>query len=502
MKTNYFYTSLLVIIADAVARLCRVTTIVTPLVVQGFTQKFNSNYQFKTNFFYTFLFVVATHVAAAQCLQLRGFVTDFATKQPIAEAKIFIKDGTKRTAIGQSEATGRYAAAVPCGAAVLLVEKRGYRTLVVPINYNQSVADGTEFVVSWPLIPLDKQVNDRPYSQAEQKDFVLKDNAKTNAQTTTRKFRISDAINDSPVAGKICLFYTKSGKKDCFSTTLGQQTFDVNFDNKDIVALEVSAEGYQSYNGNLIVEQLDGQTRLYEIKLSRELTVLSVTLTEPKTPYRIIVKTASQTDWTDLRAIGNGNRFYGMVSAGEVYELCILNEKKQVTTVETVNIKTGFNYFTLTPKIPPKPEVPPAPAAVAKSEPPKAKEPKPEPPKPISTAPITLSANEYVVYFEQSNYTLRPEAMSELDKVAMWLHQNPIQKVRVIGHTDNVGDGLLNIALSEFRAKVAKSYLLTHGAAEGQIDWRGVGGKYPIAPNDSEENKKKNRRVEVKVINE
>jgi outer membrane protein OmpA-like peptidoglycan-associated protein len=74
--------------------------------------------------------------------------------------------------------------------------------------------------------------------------------------------------------------------------------------------------------------------------------------------------------------------------------------------------------------------------------------------------------------------------------------------VRVIGHTDNVGDGLLNVALSEFRAKVTKSYLAAHGVPDGQIDWRGVGSKYPIAPNDSEENKKKNRRVEVKVIKE
>jgi outer membrane protein OmpA-like peptidoglycan-associated protein len=456
----------------------------------------------KTNYLYIALLVIAAQVATAQCLQLRGFVTDFTTKQPIAEAKVFIKEGAKRTAIGQSEATGRYAAVVPCGAAVLLVEKKGYRTLVVPINYNQSVADGTEFVVSWPLIPLDKQVNDRPYSQAEQKDFVLKDTSKTNTQATTRKFRISDAINDSPIAGKICLFYTKNGKKDCFNTTLGQQTFDVNFTNKDIVALEASTEGYQSYNGNLIVDQLDGQSRLYEIKLSRELTVLSVTLTEPKTPYRIIVKTASQTDWTDLRAIGNGNRFYGMVSAGEAYELCILNEKKQVTNLETVSIKTGFNYFTLTPKIPPKPETPPKPTALAKPEPPKAKEAVPTPSKPIPTAPITLSSNEYVVYFEQSNYELKPEATAELDKIAAWLRQNPTQKVRVIGHTDNVGNGLLNVALSEFRAKVTKSYLAAHGVPENQIDWRGVGGKYPIVPNDNEENKKKNRRVEVKVINE
>ncbi len=456
----------------------------------------------KTKYLYVFFLIIIAHCATAQCLQLRGFVTDFTTKQPLAEAKISIKEGTKRTAIGQSDATGRYTVAIPCGTAVLLVEKRGYRTLVVPINYNQRVANGTEFVVSWPLIPLDKQVNDRPYSQAEQKDFVLKDTSKTTTQATTRKFRISDAIDDSPVAGKICLFYTKNGQKNCFSTTLDQQTFDVSFINKDIVALEVSAEGYQSYNGNLIVEQLDGQARLYEIKLSKELTILSVTLAESPKSYQIIVKTANQVGWTDLRAIGGGNRFYGMVSAGQTYELCILDDKKQPVNLEKINIKTGFNYFVLNPKTLPPPESPSKPIVLTKSEPPKVKESAPEPSKPISTTPITLSSNEYIVYFDQSNYELRPEAISKLDKIAMWLRQNPTQKVRVIGHTDNVGDGLLNVALSEFRAKVTKGYLATHGVPDGQIDWCGVGGKYPIAPNDSEENKKKNRRVEVKVINE
>jgi outer membrane protein OmpA-like peptidoglycan-associated protein len=444
----------------------------------------------KTNSLYILLLILCTHFANGQCLRLRGFVTDFVTKQPIAEAKVSIKEGLKRTIIGQSEASGKYIASVPCGAAILLVEKQGYRTLVVPINYNQSVADGSEFVVSWPLIPLDKQVNDRPYSQAEQKDFVLKDTSKIGTQITIRKFRISDAIDDKPLAGKVCLFYTKNGKKDCFNTTISQQTFDVNFSSKDIVALEASAEGYQSYNGNLIVEQLNGKASLYEIKLSRELTVLSVTLTEPTTPYRIIVKVATDSEWTDLKSIGGGNRFYGVVSADQIYELCILNEKRQVTNVEKINVKTGFNYFTLTPKIPPKLVQP------------KPKEPDPEPPKPIPTEVVTLSSTDYLIYFEQSNYELRPEATVELDKLAIWLRQNPTQKVRVTGHTDNVGDGSLNVALSEFRAKVTGSYLTAHGAVDTQIDLRGVGGKYPIAPNDSEENKKKNRRVEVKVINE
>ncbi len=67
------------------------------------------------------------------------------------------------------------------------------------------------------------------------------------------------------------------------------------------------------------------------------------------------------------------------------------------------------------------------------------------------------------------------------------------------GHTDNVGDARLNLALSEHRALVVTHYLQRKGVAEGRIKAQGYGGTRPIAPNTTETERAKNRRVEFVV---
>ncbi|QJD79237.1 OmpA family protein [Spirosoma rhododendri] len=104
------------------------------------------------------------------------------------------------------------------------------------------------------------------------------------------------------------------------------------------------------------------------------------------------------------------------------------------------------------------------------------------------------------VYFEQSTYTLRPESYPQLDKLVKTLQTVPQLKILVVGHTDNVGDRRLNQALSENRASVIRAYLARHGIAESRLRVHGFGDTQPIAPNDSEANKQKNRRVEFVVL--
>ncbi|AQG79448.1 OmpA family protein [Spirosoma montaniterrae] len=104
------------------------------------------------------------------------------------------------------------------------------------------------------------------------------------------------------------------------------------------------------------------------------------------------------------------------------------------------------------------------------------------------------------VYFDQSSYVLRPESYPQLDKLAKTLRQMPNVVIEIAGHTDNVGDRRLNQALSENRAKVIRSYLTRHAITETRLRANGYGDSRPAAPNDSEENKRKNRRVEFVVL--
>ncbi len=128
-------------------------------------------------------------------------------------------------------------------------------------------------------------------------------------------------------------------------------------------------------------------------------------------------------------------------------------------------------------------------------------------PKPVASADTVfrnLAVNQAFrldnVYFDQSSYILRPESYPQLDKLVKTLATTPKLAIEIAGHTDNVGDRRLNQALSENRAKIITTYLVRNGIAENRLRFNGYGDTRPAAPNDSEENKRKNRRVEFVVL--
>jgi outer membrane protein OmpA-like peptidoglycan-associated protein len=99
-------------------------------------------------------------------------------------------------------------------------------------------------------------------------------------------------------------------------------------------------------------------------------------------------------------------------------------------------------------------------------------------------------------YFEKSSSQIEPKSLPQLDKLFNILQLNPNIKLEIIGYTDNNGDPRLNLALSHFRATVISNYLFNRGTAANRIKVTGKGQEGPIAPNDTEDNRIKNRRVE------
>ncbi len=104
------------------------------------------------------------------------------------------------------------------------------------------------------------------------------------------------------------------------------------------------------------------------------------------------------------------------------------------------------------------------------------------------------------VYFDQSSYKLRDESFEQLDKLVRTLQGDQQLRIEIAGHTDNVGDRRLNQYLSENRAKVITNYLVKKGVKEVRLRYMGYGDTRPAAPNDVEENKRRNRRVEFVVL--
>ncbi len=113
---------------------------------------------------------------------------------------------------------------------------------------------------------------------------------------------------------------------------------------------------------------------------------------------------------------------------------------------------------------------------------------------------IRLDLNN--ILFDFDSYTLKDEAKQTLDAIYEILKEHPEREIQISGHTDNIGKEDYNLELSEQRAKVVAEYLLQKGLKEAQISYKGYGSSKPIVPNDSSENRAKNRRVEILILTE
>ena len=99
------------------------------------------------------------------------------------------------------------------------------------------------------------------------------------------------------------------------------------------------------------------------------------------------------------------------------------------------------------------------------------------------------------IFFLINESELLPESFSELDKLVRYLKENN-NLIEISGHTDNTGKEGQNKILSGARAKAVADYLILKGVDKTRINYIGYGSSRPIAANNTEENKQRNRRVE------
>ncbi len=103
------------------------------------------------------------------------------------------------------------------------------------------------------------------------------------------------------------------------------------------------------------------------------------------------------------------------------------------------------------------------------------------------------------IFFETNKYNLKSESEVELNKLVVFLKNNPTVKIEISGHTDNQGTPQSNITLSENRAKSVYDYLAAHAIDAGRLTYKGYGQTRPIATNETPEGRAQNRRTEIKI---
>jgi outer membrane protein OmpA-like peptidoglycan-associated protein len=102
--------------------------------------------------------------------------------------------------------------------------------------------------------------------------------------------------------------------------------------------------------------------------------------------------------------------------------------------------------------------------------------------------------------FQTGSSKIAPSSFQELDEVVTMLKNNPRMVIQLEGHTDYIGSAKLNLKLSEDRVNAVKDYLVSKGANKAKVKTKAFGGTLPLSRENTEEARKMNRRVEVRVL--
>ncbi|MCB9329740.1 MAG: OmpA family protein [Lewinellaceae bacterium] len=103
------------------------------------------------------------------------------------------------------------------------------------------------------------------------------------------------------------------------------------------------------------------------------------------------------------------------------------------------------------------------------------------------------------VWFDTGSATLKSDSKYELDNLVTALNDNPQIRIEIGGHTDDTGDQEANVQLSQQRAQAVAAYLTDRGIASSRLRAVGYGDSKPLAPNDSDANRAKNRRTDFTI---
>jgi len=104
------------------------------------------------------------------------------------------------------------------------------------------------------------------------------------------------------------------------------------------------------------------------------------------------------------------------------------------------------------------------------------------------------------ILFDTAKATIKPVSSEILEKAYAALTANPTVKVRIVGHTDNVGSAASNLTLSRQRAESVMNWLIKRGIAADRLTAIGKGLTEPRATNDTPEGRQLNRRIEFEVV--
>jgi outer membrane protein OmpA-like peptidoglycan-associated protein len=382
----------------------------------------------------------------AKTFVLAGTITDLYSKQPI-EAEIFVRDAVTSVTYGKFQANdeGKFS--------VILTQGTFYKVDFTKNNYSHTYCYKDLTFIG---------------NKAEEKfDVTLFDNVNLELNIydnelfypLSPKVIISDSLTNRPLDSKNTVNVSK-GKYNC----------NLNIGKVYKIATESeSFEPYETYFDLRTDVVYSNFEKSLELKASRKLLTLNVIDSEGNriTPVDVEIKNLNRDENLSslLSLDANGNPLLSL-RTGNMYELDVT--------------KKGYTYFNTTLDIQ---------TTGRETE---------------NIVLDLLTVETKMVFnnitFETNSAALNTESYAELNRLLSFMERNPDIKIEIAAHTDDVGSNEYNFRLSDKRAESVVKFLVNSNISKSRVQSKGYGELQPMVPNDSDENRAKNRRVEIKII--
>ncbi len=383
---------------------------------------------------------------------------------------------------GQDET---FNAQIPDSARFFVFEMKGYKTVTAPLNFIGKMDEGSRFSISIPMVRLDSQQVRRAVPFMVRKKHA--GSPMTNSKSKVVFFEIKEATEMKTLTAKVCLTYAKSGRTQCVNTDSTKLPVAVLLEKEDDISISVSATGHQTYSGKLIISGAAEDEVFYQIRLLKELNPLAMFFDVPENLDFSCGFTQNgqyRTSFDFPAGQHLSNLFIPWFvqtndEANASFEFSASTKDGSQDMKTRMNYKPGINFLAVRLK----------PVEKKLTEDVQNVE--------VGTGPWVSTGK--TLYFDQSDYNLRRETKATLDSISILMADQKNLTAIITGHTDNVGKHGLNVILSEYRARVVVNYLQQKGVRSDRIVITWKGPDAPVAPNDTDYNKIKNRRVEIEL---
>ena len=120
----------------------------------------------------------------------------------------------------------------------------------------------------------------------------------------------------------------------------------------------------------------------------------------------------------------------------------------------------------------------------------------------VEIKPVAVGAHYTLnnIYYSSNSALLEAVSVSVIEEFVKFLKANPGIKIKIAGYTDNVGNENDNLALSKDRAFTVMQTIEKEGISPDRVSFAGFGSANPVAPNNTEDGRQKNRRTEFIIL--